>query len=73
MRKLTIGETAAVGGGVLAFRDVAIGSGNGIASGNHVTVENVGNGNKILNGSLNNSLNGTGLFNFSGNSSRSDS
>lgn len=68
MRKVTVDEMACVGGGMFAMGDLLIASGNGVASGNHVTVKDVLNGNSIANGSLNGSLNGTGIGNYSGNS-----
>lgn len=67
MRKLTIQETELVSGG-LTVGDVSFLSGNAIGSGNHVEVSNVLNDNSILNGSLNDSLNGIGVLNYSGNS-----
>jgi hypothetical protein len=67
MRKLTIEEMNQVAGGEALIGDITILSGNGILSGNHVEVSNVLNGNSLLNGALNGSLNGTGILNFSGN------
>lgn len=64
MRNLTIAEMEYVSGGA-TFGDVSVGSGNGIVSGNHVEVDNVLNGNSILNDSLNGSLNGWGALNYS--------
>lgn len=63
MRNLTNEEIECVSGG-MTFGDVVIGSGNSILSGNHVSVDNVANDNSILNGSLNDSLNGLGILNY---------
>jgi hypothetical protein len=64
MRDLTKKEMELVSGG-LSVGDVAVLSGNGIGSGNHVTVSDILNGNCIGNGSLNGSANGTGIGNYS--------
>jgi hypothetical protein len=65
MRNLTTEEMEFVAGGELKIGDVAALSGNGIASGNHVSVSNVANGNSVLNDALNGSLNGWGIGNYS--------
>lgn len=64
MRDLTKQEMELVSGG-LDVGDVSVLSGNGIGSGNHVTVCDVLNGNSIANGSANGSVNGWGIGNFS--------